>query len=285
MTQFTQHTRQPVETLSAQPLADAGPNTGDRIRQVTVAVCMVAAVAGSLVGSGALGGTPIAEAAGGALGADATLIAPAVPAFSIWSVIYLGLVAYTVWQFLPAQAASGRQRRLGYPIAASLVLNAAWILSIQAGWLAFSVVVIVALLAVLAWIFVLYRRTPGSGVVEAVVVDGVMGLYLGWVCVATAANITSWLTAIGFSGWGIPATAWAIAVVAVAGLVGIGLAVAGRGRLAPAVSLCWGLTWLAHARLSGELLSTPTAITAIIAVAAVLAATILWRLRAQQVTA
>ncbi len=252
----------------------------DTVRQVVVVVSLLLAVGGGIVGSGALGGTPIAEAAGGALSADATLIAPAGPAFSIWSVIYLGLAAYTVWQLLPGQRASERQRRLGYPVAASLVLNAAWILSVQAGILWLSVVVIVLLLVVLAYAFRLCLAQRPASWIEAVVVDGVVGLYLGWVCVATAANTAACLTDLGFTGWGIDPQIWGVAVVAVAGLVGVALAVAGRGRLSPALSLTWGLSWLAVGRLAGEPYSGPTAVAAISSVVVVLLVTVILRLRA-----
>lgn len=188
----------------------------DRIRQVAVIVSLVLALIGAAVGSGAFGGTPIQRAAAGALSAEATPIAPAVPAFSIWSVIYLGLAAYAVWQALPGKGADARQRRLGYPIAASLLLNAAWILSVRAGLLALSVVVIAILLAVLAYAFAVCVRTRGRGWIEAVLVDGVVGLYLGWVCVATAANVAAALVAVGFAGWGIPVEVWAVVVVVLA---------------------------------------------------------------------
>ncbi|WP_417555234.1 tryptophan-rich sensory protein [Microbacterium sp.] len=249
----------------------------DRIRQVVVLVSLVLALAGAAVGSGAFGGTPIQNASDGALSADATPIAPAVPAFSIWSVIYLGLAACAVWQALPGRAADPRQRVLGYPVAASLLLNAAWILSVQAGLLALSVVVIAALLAVLAFAFAVCVRTRGKGWVEAVLVDGVIGLYLGWVCVATAANISAVLVAAGFTGWGVPADLWAVVVVGVAGAVGVALAMAGRGRIAPSLSLCWGLVWLGVARLNGEPHSVPAATSAFITVAIVILATILCR--------
>lgn len=258
----------------------APSSRNDTVRQWIVTVCFVAAIVGSAIGSGALGGTPIAEAAGGALSADATRIAPAVPAFSIWSIIYLGLGAYTVWQLLPPHKSDPRQRRLGYPVAASLVLNAAWILSVQAGLLAVSVVVIVLLLAVLAYCFRLYASTRASGWIEAVVVDGTIGLYLGWVCIATAANITAAITAAGFTGWGINPDSWAVVIIAVAGLVGVGLAINGRGRLAPAASLCWGLAWVVVARLSGQPHSVATAVAAIVAVVVVIIVTVAFRLRA-----
>jgi hypothetical protein len=261
---------------------NATATRSDTVRQVVVLVSLLLAIAGSVIGSGAFGGTPIAEAAGGALSADATPIAPAGPAFSIWSVIYVGLAAYTVWQLLPGQKASERQRRLGYLMAASLVLNAAWILSVQAGLVALSVVVIVVLLVVLALAFRRCLASRPQNWVEAVVVDGVVGLYLGWICVATAANIAAALADAGFTGWGIDPDIWGAVVVAVAGLVGVALAIGGRGRVSPTLSLCWGLSWVAVGRLAGEPNSVPTGITAIIAVAVVVLVTAVMRVRAER---
>jgi len=251
----------------------------DLLRQTVVSVSAILAIVGSFIGSGAAGGTPIQNASGGALAADATLIAPDGPAFGIWTPIYLGLIAYAIWQFLPAQKTDARQRTLGYPIAGSLVLNAAWILSIQFDLLVLSVPVIVLLLVVLIRAFRLTLLSRPKNLVETIVADGTVGLYLGWVCVATAANVTAVLVASGFAGFGLSADLWAVLVIAVAGLVGVLLAVYGRGRLAPAVSLSWGLAWVAVARLTGNLLSTPTAIAAIIAVAALVIVTIGLRVR------
>ena len=249
----------------------------DTIRQLVVAVSAVLAIVGSVIGSGAAGGTPIQEAAGGALSATATPIAPGAAAFSIWSVIYLGLIGYTIWQLLPKQRAAQRHRALGYWIAASLLLNAAWILSIQFGLLWLSVPIIAALVAVLVRAFFLCLRLRPTGVIDALLTDATIGLYLGWVCIATAANVTAVLVAAGFMGFGIPAAVWSVGVIAIAGIVGVLLAIAGRGRLSPALSLGWGLAWVAVARLTGDLISIPTAIAAVLAVVAVLGVTIVAR--------
>ncbi|WP_438853836.1 tryptophan-rich sensory protein [Agromyces sp. M3QZ16-3] len=261
--------------------ADRG-GIADTTRQVVVLVTSLLAIGAAFIGSGAAGGTPIQEAAGGWLDADSTLIAPARPAFGIWSVIYTGMLAYAIFQALPAQRASARHRRIGYAVAASLVLNAAWIGVVQLDLLWASLPVIVVLLVVLAWLFVQLRRMPPSGVVDAVVTDGSIGLYLGWVVVATAANATAVLQAAGFEGWGLPAEAWAIGVIAAAAAVGVALAWWGRGRIAPALSLSWGLAWVAVGRLTDEPASAPTGIAAAIAAAVVIVVTLVARIGAMR---
>ncbi|GAB3126620.1 tryptophan-rich sensory protein [Glaciibacter psychrotolerans] len=266
----------------------ASPQTADRVRQAVVFVLSLLAIAGATFGSGAFGGTPIQQAAGGALAADATLIAPAGPAFSIWSVIYLGLLAYAIWQLFPSQAARMVHRRVGYLIALSMLLNAAWIGSVQLGNVGLSVLVIVLLLVVLGITFALLLRTQrntttqGARVAESIVLDGTMGLYLGWVTIATAANVTAWLTDLGFTGWGIQPDVWGVVIVAIAAAVGVATAIAGRGRLTPALSLSWGLAWLAVARLTGEPESHAVGIAAVIAAAVVLVAAIALRIVAQR---
>jgi hypothetical protein len=255
-------------------------NPNDRLRQIAVVVSAIFAIVGAFIGSGAAGGIPVAEASGGALSADATPVAPAGPAFAIWSVIYAGLVGYAIWQLLPAQARAERHRRLGYPIALSLILNAAWILSVQFDLLWASVPVIVLLLVVLIWAFRLTLASRPSNLVDATVTDGTVGLYLGWVTIATVANAAAVLSAIGFTRFGPSPDLWGVLLIALAGVIGVGLALYGRGRLAPSAALCWGIAWVAVGRLTGELVSVPTAITAIVIVAAVLLVTLGARIKA-----
>lgn len=250
----------------------------DLIRQVVVALSAVIAIVGSFIGSGAAGGTPIQDAAGGALSATATPVAPAGTAFAIWSVIYLGLVAYAVWQLLPRQRAAERHRRLGYWIAASLLLNAAWILCVQFGPLPLTLPIIGVLLAVLGWSFGLALKLRPTGRIDALVTDGTIGLYLGWVSIATAANVAAVLTAAGFDGLGLGSDTWAVGVLVIAALVGIMTAMVGLGRIAPALGLAWGLAWVAVGRLTGELHSTPAGVTAAIAAVLVLGSAIGLRL-------
>lgn len=258
----------------APPAARPPARASDTVRHLVVAVSAVLAIVSAFIGSGAAGGTPIAEAAGGALAADATLIAPAGPAFAIWTLIYLGLLAYAVWQFFPAVRAEPRHRALGYPIAASMLLNAAWILSVQAGLLWVSVVVIVALLAVLCWLYATCIRRPPHALTDALVTDGTIGLYLGWVSVATAANVTAALVASGFDGWGLPPEMWSVLVIELAAIAIAVLGVISRGGLAPMIAASWGLAWVAVGRLSGEPYSVATGVAAIIGVVLIVVSTL-----------
>ena len=59
-------------------------------------------------------------------------------------------------------------------------------------------------------------------------VDLPFSVYLGWITVATVANITSWLYSIGWTGFGISAPAWAVVMIAVASVVGVLMAVTRR---------------------------------------------------------
>ncbi len=205
----------------------------DTLRQWAVAVSAVVGVAVAFLASGAVVGTPVNQVADGALATDATLVAPAGPAFSIWGVIYTGLLLLAALQLTPSRRTDPRQRRVGWLVAASLLLNAAWVAVIQAEWLALSVAVIALLLAVLVVVLVRLGESPPSTRYEAVVVDGTLGLYLGWVCIATVANTAATLVASGVDAEGSAATAWAVAVLGVAAGVGVLLAVGLNGRLAP----------------------------------------------------
>lgn len=116
---------------------------------------------------------------------------------------------------------------------------------------------------------------------DAVVTDGTVGLYLGWIVVATAANVAAVLAQAGLRDTVNAPDAWAVAVLAVAGLVGVALALWDRGRFVPSAAICWGLAWVGTARLTGDLVSVPAAIAAIAAAAAVLLVTIIARVLAR----
>jgi hypothetical protein len=83
---------------------DSRPTGTDLARQIVVISTVVFMIIAAMVGTGLFGGTNVRELQGGALDADATVLAPATPAFSIWSLVYVLMIAYTIWQALPRSA-------------------------------------------------------------------------------------------------------------------------------------------------------------------------------------
>ena len=175
----------------------------DILRQSSVIAAASFMVIAAFIGTGAAGGTSVQDLQGGALDADGSFLAPGRPAFGIWTVIYAGLLAYTVWQALPGQRASARQRSMGWWIALTMVLNGGWLVTSQFGPLVSTVVAIVALLAALGWTFhrAVVTKEHQSPWLDSLLIDGVTGLHLGWVSVATVANVAAWLTAVGPASW------------------------------------------------------------------------------------
>jgi hypothetical protein len=227
----------------------------DKLRQWTVLLGSLAAIAGAAIGSGAFGGTPIAQAADGALNAEATLLAPATTAFSIWSVIYVGLLVFAVYQLLPRHATDARLRATAWWVLASMILNAVWIGVVQAGALWLSVLVIAVLAAVLGVVASRLTASPPTTWAERLTTDVPLGLYLGWVVVATLANVTATI-ADGIDGFDAGDGTWiAVAVLAVAAVISVVLARTLRGSaplsIATGVAMAWGLWWIALGRLTG----------------------------------
>src|SRR5690606_38920755 len=91
-----------------------------------------------------------------------TLITPAGWAFSIWGVIYLGSIAFGVYQLVRRR--SPLVRRTGFWPAAAFALSVAWLLAARAGLLWATVVVIAGLLATLLVTAgrIAQERTPGA---------------------------------------------------------------------------------------------------------------------------
>jgi benzodiazapine receptor len=159
------------------------------------------------------------------------LVIPAGYVFSIWGLIYLLLAAFTIDQARPARAADPTLRRLGWLPALSGVLNTGWLLLFHYEAFVLTVPVMVALLVTLIAInaitFADRERLTG---LARWTVRLPFSVYLGWITVATIANIAQTLDSIGFDAFGIEPTLVASAVL----LVGLAIAVTFVRRFADA---------------------------------------------------
>lgn len=115
-------------------------------------------------------------------------------AFSIWSLIYLGLAAFALWQALPKNTGNAAIKALAWPSVLAIALTGAWIFAsaFNERWL--TVAIIVAAAAVM--IFGLMHASRGrSTFMDWLLVWWPLGLLAGWLTVASAVNILTVLTA------------------------------------------------------------------------------------------
>jgi hypothetical protein len=147
---------------------------------------------------------------------------PAGYVFSIWGIIYLGWIAFILYQFRTSQKESPRLRRLDYLFSLSNLANAAWLFCWHYNQFGLSVFVMLTLLGLL---IASYLRLDVNRVsvtrAERWSVDIPFSLYLGWITVATVANVTDWLYLVKWDGFGITAQTWAVIMLGVASLLGV----------------------------------------------------------------
>ncbi|MCK9357760.1 MAG: hypothetical protein M0R22_11560 [Dehalococcoidia bacterium] len=158
------------------------------------------------------------------------LFVPAGLTFSIWGLIYLLLTAFVVYQWMEARGNSGSHafvEKVGAWFFVSCLANAGWILAWHYGLLPLSVLLMLVLLACLLSIY-LRLRVGLSGVTrgERYFVSLPFSVYLGWITVATIANVSALLVSVDWNALGLGEQFWAVAVIAIA--IAIALAMAFR---------------------------------------------------------
>ena len=170
---------------------------------------------------------------------------PAGYVFSIWGLIYLGLILFAVYQALPGQRDNPRLSRIGYLFALSCVANIAWLFLWHYEQFPLTLVAMLSLLALLMAIYVrLGIGRVAAPTSERWYVHLPFSIYLGWVTVATIANVTSVLDYWSWGGWGISAEVWTV-IMLIAG-AGIASVVSlTRGDVAYMLVIIWAFVGIA----------------------------------------
>jgi len=176
-----------------------------------------------------------------------TLLTPAGYAFSIWGVIFLGLVVYTVWQWLPTQRGARLPLAINSLLTRAVVMTTAWTLVFSYEQISTSLTVMLFIVLLLAQAYararqlVLLQATPSWPV-------WFLSFYLGWIILATVLNFifglrdgfgVSWSTEASLVG--------CYVLLAVAVVLGLGLAWRSQDARLP-LPIVWGLagTWVAQ---------------------------------------
>ena len=186
---------------------------------------------------------------------------PAGYVFSIWGLIYLGLIAFAIFQALPAQRENPRLRAAGWWVSLGGLANIAWIFLWHYEQFPLT---LVAMLVLLATLIVTYLRLEiGRSAVSAAerwAVRLPFSIYLGWITVATVANVTSLLDFLQWDGFGIAPEIW-MAIVLAAVLVIAALMNFTRRDVAYAAVILWALAGISVKHAAVPAVAIPTWIT------------------------
>jgi hypothetical protein len=164
-----------------------------------------------------------------------TAVSPAPWTFTIWGPIFLGTLALGVYQALPKNRKDARLDALGLPLISAFLLNG------LTGFvpIGISVLVIVALLAALAWTFtVMIQFEPGDRQFNFFVRAPIL-IFFSWINVATIVNISQWLVSLGWGGFGVPAAGWAALLILIAAGIGAGMVKRYQNLALYAIVLVW----------------------------------------------
>jgi len=171
------------------------------------------------------------------------LFTPADFTFAIWGLIYFALAWFVLYQagLLPGiRPDPGVVRAIGWLFALASLANVAWIFAWHYLLVALSLVFMLMLLISLISLYTRIRQRDPASRAETWFVRIPFSLYLGWISVATIANITVTLVNYNWNGFGLPPELWTIVVILLADVLALLMLLTRDDRWYAAVIL-WAL--------------------------------------------
>jgi hypothetical protein len=153
---------------------------------------------------------------------------PAGFTFSIWGVIYLLLLSYTIgytyYTLKQEQYPKAFEfiERINIYFLLTCVFNMSWIVAWHYLQIELSVVIMLLFLSTLIQLFLKSNTMAGALTsTQKFILQTPFIVYLGWISVATIANITALLVAYKWNGFGMPPVYWSAAMILIALLLAV----------------------------------------------------------------
>lgn len=183
------------------------------------------------------------------------LFAPAGVTFAIWSVIYLLLWVYVVYQFKTVRDTTSTVKEselesLNQYFIVSSLLNIVWIFSWHYEVIWLSVIIMLGLLVTLIKANVLLQNVKMS-TADKWAIKAPFSVYFGWITVATVANITTWLVSIQWDRFGQRPGIWMVGVLLVTAVIAIAVVYKMKDWLYGTV-IVWAFAGILLKHLSSE---------------------------------
>ncbi len=224
--------------------APASPRSGLGLALGTIAAIVATLAVNTLSNLYPPGGKNVAEISNTILAG--VLITPANYAFIIWGVIYLGLIAYGIYQVHPERRSDPQLQRVNQRLILACVAQVIWIFLFT--WQQFAASVL-AMLIILGSLIEAYRTLGiGQGRVSRQrrwMAHIPFSLYLGWIAVATVVNIAATLYAANWGGLGLSPILWTVVMLVVVTLLGM-LVLWQRQDITVALVFVWALGAIAQ---------------------------------------
>jgi hypothetical protein len=196
------------------------------------------------------------------------LFVPSGITFAIWGVIYLLLILFALYQARDFF----KKEKIEMPYLTEITpffllasaANIIWIFLWHYEQVGLSLLAMIVLLISLIAIYL--RLNIGREKVslkEKMFIHVPFSVYLGWITVATIANITALLVTIGWDGFGISDVTWTIIVLCIATLLTL-IILYKREDIAYSLVIVWALLGIVIKRLQDQAEIATTAIIAII---------------------
>lgn len=185
---------------------------------------------------------------------------PAGYVFSIWGIIYIGLIAFNAF-ILKSNSTKITNRILIAVIKANLA-NSIWIFLWHYNQPVISVLAMLILLICLIYVYIRFNSRKDLTKNEYYFVKIPFSIYLGWISVATIANITVALYSLNWNGFGISDVSWAVIMVVVAAALSLLMLLRHKDIFFPAV-IVWALIGIAVKFSSIQILNVTALVCAI----------------------
>lgn len=148
-----------------------------------------------------------------------SLFTPAGFTFSIWSVIYLLLIGFAIFQWKILSKPYFTELSLWFLV--SSLANMSWILAWHYLFMYASVLIMLILLFSLTRIFLLLQSFTINSLTEKIFIKLTFIFYFSWICVATIANVSALLVSLSWDGGILSPILWTITMITIASALGI----------------------------------------------------------------
>jgi hypothetical protein len=240
----------------------------ERRSHIVLSILNIIGFVGVVIVNGLANALPINNKTTGELSDQyPNLFVPAGLTFSIWGLIYILLAIFVIYTLVRAiRGSTGESfiNRIGILFFLSCIANIGWIFTWHYEIVPLSLVIMLLLLGCLLAIYLrLGIGNKGPTTKQQYMVHLPFSVYLGWITIATIANVTALLVDVNWSRFGLSEQFWTVAVIVVGIAIALGILIR-RQDIYYCLVVDWALLGILIKRLADSVSVQSVIITTII---------------------